>query len=250
MENSKTPIFIYTHSDCQFIWGALLGQMKKYVEGFDIHFAYNNTFNDIANHPIPKEWKLHTYTDNILWTDRVNAILHEIDSKYVLFIHEDWLPTGNVRPKVVDDMTKWMDKNDIDFLLSYSHWSRVDVQLGEESGYTGYKFYKEDNHIFQPAIWKKTTFEDFTRDLKKGKNQNEDADTLSYMNSRRCFSVQNVGTVRSLRTTNSLFFPHMHALSEGKWNFTKYPSLKKMLDDYGIDTNSRGIHTWWELDSQ
>ena len=37
---------------------------------------------------------------------------------------------------------------------------------------------------------------------------------------------------------------------EGLWNFTKYPVLKELLDSFGIDTNSRGIHTWWELDTQ
>jgi hypothetical protein len=250
MNKSKIPILIYTHSDVEYMWVALLGQMNKYVNGFDVHFAYNDTFKGINNHPIPKDWKLHTYTDNTIWTDRVNSILKEIDSKYVLFLHEDWLPTGDVVPKIVDNMVEWMDKNRIDFLLSYSHWTRVEHQQGEETGYPLYKFYKEDNHIFQPAIWLKSTFEEFTSVLKKAKNQNEDADTLRFMNTRKCYSVQNSTTVRSLRTTNSLFFPHMHALSEGKWNFTKYPTLKKLLDDYGIETNSRGIHSWWELDTQ
>jgi len=70
------------------------------------------------------------------------------------------------------------------------------------------------------------------------------------MSKKNCWSVQNRSTVTSLRTTNSLIFPHMHALSQGLWNFTKYPTLKKFLEEFGIDTNTRGVHTWWELDTQ
>ena len=71
-----------------------------------------------------------------------------------------------------------------------------------------------------------------------------------FMRNKNCYSVQNIKTIRQYRTTNSLIFPHMHVLSEGLWNFNKYPTLKGLLDEYEIDTNSRGIHTWWELDTQ
>jgi hypothetical protein len=147
-------------------------------------------------------------------------------------------------------MYNFMSENSWDYLLSYAHYSVVESQDGIFTGHDDYYFYKEDSHIFQPAIWKKTVFEEFTNQLDKTKNQNEDQDCLSFMRSKNTYSVQNVKTVRQYRTTNSLIFPHMHALSEGLWNFTKYPTLKKLLDGYGIDTDSRGIHTWWELDTQ
>ena len=70
------------------------------------------------------------------------------------------------------------------------------------------------------------------------------------MSTKNCWSVQNRETVLSLRTTNSLFFPHMHALSQGLWNFTKYPTLKLLLESYGVDTSTRGTHSWWELHTQ
>jgi len=186
----------------------------------------------------------------MIWTDRIATILNEIDDKYVLFIHEDWLPTNKVTNVVVNDMVMFMEKNEIDYLLSYSHISTTSIQEGIPTTYDDYFFYKEKNHIFQPAIWKTKTFKEFSNTLKKGKNQNEDGDCLNFMGSKNCFSVQNIKTVTSLRTTNSLFFPHMHALSQGLWNFTKYPQLKELLNSYHIDTDSRGIHSWWELDTQ
>lgn len=248
--NSKISLFIYTHSDCSFIWPALIGQINSYVEGIDIHFAYNNTLDDIEKYNIPKNWIKHTYVDNIIWTKRIESILNEIDSDYVLFIHEDWLPINKVSGKLLNEMAEIMNKNNWDYLLSYAHYSVVESQSGIFTGYDDYYFYKEDSHIFQPAIWKKSVFQEFSSSLHKAKNQNEDEDCLRFMRNKNTYSVQNVKTVRQYRTTNSLIFPHMHALSEGLWNFTKYPSLKKLLDDYNIDTNSRGIHTWWELDTQ
>jgi hypothetical protein len=247
---SKIPLFIYTHSDCSFIWSALIGQINEHVKDIEIHFAYNNTIDDIEKYGIPKSWIRHTYTDNIVWTKRINSILKEIDCEYLLFIHEDWIPTGIVSGKILDEMYNFMSKNSWDYLLSYAHHSVVESQDGIFTGYDDYYFYKEDSHIFQPAIWKKTVFQEFTDKLDKAKNQNEDQDCLSFMRSKNTYSIQNAKTVREYRTTNSLIFPHMHALSEGLWNFTKYPTLKCLLDGYGIDTDSRGIHTWWELDTQ
>ena len=248
--NSKIPLFIYTHSDCAFIWPALIGQVNKYVKDVEIHFAYNNTIDDIEKYDIPKNWIRHVYIDNIIWTKRINSILNEIDSKYVLFIHEDWIPTAKVSGKILDEMYNFMSKNNWDYLLSYTHYSVSEIQEGISTGHEDYFFYKEDSHIFQPAIWRSSVFREFSKVLNKAKNQNEDEDCLEFMRNKNCYSVQNIKTIRQYRTTNSLIFPHMHALSEGLWNFNKYPTLKGLLDEYEIDTNSRGIHTWWELDTQ
>jgi hypothetical protein len=258
---SKTPLLIYTHSDCDFIWPALIGQVQKYVVDVEVHFGYNDTLVDITNYNIPSDWILHTYDDNLIWTEKVNQLLKQFESKYVLFIHEDWLPTNYVYGNIIDDMTEFMDEVNCGFLLSYinSDHTRVTRRLydttnpkefGIESKYEGFYFYREDSHIFQPAIWNKKVFEEFTEKLKKRKNQNEDVDCLEFMRRKNAYSIQGEKDIVNKRTTTSLFFPHMHALSEGLWNFGKYPTLKELLDSYGIDTNSRGIHTWWELNWQ
>ena len=147
-------------------------------------------------------------------------------------------------------MISFMKENQCNYLLSYSHISTTSRQSGIFSGYKDYYYYKENNHIFQPAIWKKDIFEEFCYVFNKTKNQNEDNDCLNFMSKKNCYSIQNIETVISLRTTNSLLFPHMHALSEGLWNFKKYPSLQLLLESYGVDTTTRGVHSWWELDTQ
>lgn len=249
--NSKISILIYTHSDYSFIWPALIGQVEKYVDkDIEIHFLYNDTIDNIVLHQIPDHWLKHVYNDQLIWTKRVHSVLYEIKTEYILFLHEDWIPIGSVSKKLLEQMCDVMTHNNWDYLLSYSHFSVTDNQPGIFTGYDDYYFYKSDSHIFQPAIWKHSVFEEFSRVLNKTKHQNEDQECLSFMRNKNTYEVQNVKTVRQYRTTNSLIFPHIHALAEGLWTFTKYPSLKELLGGYGIDTDTRGIHTWWELDTQ
>jgi hypothetical protein len=249
--NSKVSILIYTHSEYSFVWPALIGQMGKHVDKtIEVNFLYNENIDDINLYNIPENWVKHTYKEDLIWTKRVNCVLPRINSEYILFLHEDWIPIAEVSEKILKEMCDFMINNNWDYLLSYSHFSVTDNQPGIFTGYDDYYFYKSDSHIFQPAIWKHSVFEEFSRVLNKTKHQNEDQECLSFMRNKNTYEVQNVKTVRQYRTTNSLIFPHMHALAEGLWTFAKYPTLKDLLDSYGIDTNTRGIHTWWELDTQ
>jgi hypothetical protein len=225
--------------------------LLKHVKDIDIHWLFEDTADQkLTDNLVPLHWYKHVYSENLIWTKRIGKALNEIEDDYILFLHEDWLPIAEVKNTILNDMVQFMEDQSCRYLLSYSHISRVTQQEGIFTGYDKYYYYKEENHVFQPAIWKKNVFIDFCRDLDKTKHQNEDSDCLNYMSQKNPMSVQNRETALTLRTTNSLFFPHMHALSEGLWNFTKYPTLKEFLETFGIDTNSRGIHSWWELDTQ
>ena len=249
---SKVKIVIYTHSEYSFVWKPFIEQMNKFVDpNIDIHFGYNETADPLViKEMIPRHWNLHTYPEDYVWTARVNKILREVDSEYVLFLHEDWIPVGEVKGEVLDYCSDFMREIKCGFLLGYSHISVTSIQPGIPTIYPEYTFFKEDAHIFQPAIWDKNVFEEFCTVLNKSKHQNEDVDCLNFMRQKNTYSVQNYNTVTTLRTTNSLIFPHMHALSQGLWNFTKYPTLEELLQSYGVNTKDRGIHTWWELDTQ
>lgn len=248
----SVSILIYTHDEYSFLWKAMFPLCKKYINNdISIHVLYNNNANknEVSKY-IPNEYTHHTYDPSHIWTKRILHCLREINDEYILFLHEDWLPIGNVKKSILDEMVTFMKLQNCGFLLSYSHISTTSTQSGIFTGYDHYYYYQEKNHIFQPAIWNKHVFEEFCTVLHKSKHKNEDSECLNFMNLKNCWSVQNKETVTSLRTTNSLMFPHMHALSEGLWNFKKYPTLKQLLDSFDIDTNSRDIHTWWELDTQ
>lgn len=240
-------ILLYSHSEYSFMWKAMIPLLEKFCKDLQINFLIDSGTNI---EQIPGHWIIHTYEDETIWTKRVLIALKKIESEYVLFLHEDWLPIGDVKLDILSEMIDFMKSHDSKFLLSYSHISTTSMQEGIPSKHPNYFFYFEKNHIFQPAIWEKNTFIDFCQVLDKTKHQNEDSDCLYFMSNKNCTSIQNIKTVTSLRTTNSYFFPHMHALSEGLWNFQKYPQLKSFLDSFGIDTDTRGTHTWWEIDTQ
>jgi hypothetical protein len=61
-----------------------------------------------------------------------------------------------------------------------------------------------------------------------------------------CYGIVNTKFWNS--TPRSLFYPHMHAIVQGKWTFLKYPTLKALVEAYGIDTSTRGIDTTWLID--
>ena len=74
----KVPLVIYTHSDYSFLYNAVIGQINKYVNDIDIHICYNeNATIDIINN-FPLNWIKHTYTDGIVWSQRVYKCLTEI----------------------------------------------------------------------------------------------------------------------------------------------------------------------------
>ena len=209
-------ILVYTHSEYSFIWGPVIFLLKKYVKNTDIHWLYdeNASINLIDNY-VPATFIKHTYNENDIWTKRVYKCLQNISNDYILFIHDDWFPINVIEHSILESMVQFMKNYNCNFLLSYSHISVTNSQEGIFTGFKDYYFYKEQSHIFQPAIWSKNIFEQFCFTLNKRKDQNEDSDCLEFMKDKNCYSVQNVKTVTRLRTTNSLLFPHMHVLSQG-----------------------------------
>lgn len=249
--NSNIAILVYTHSEYSFLWNIMISLLDKYVDKtIQIIWLTDDNTGDNLKRMIPGSWMYFTYSDSMIWTKRVGNCLNQLSYEYILFLHEDWLPIGNIKEDILNSMIKFMKEYECNYLLAYSHISTTSRQSGIFSGYKDYYYYKENNHVFQPAIWNKYVFEEFCYKLNKTKHQNEDRDCLNFMSNRNCYSIQNIETVTRLRTTNSIFFPHMHALSEGLWNFKRYPSLKSFLESYGIDTSTRGTHSWWELDTQ
>lgn len=249
--NDNIVILVYTHSEYAFIWKAMIPLVEKHCQDVEIHWLFEETADsELIKSSVSTRFIQHTYSVDMIWTKRVLKALHEIDSEYILFLHEDWLPIADVKPYILLEMINFMKKYNSSHLLSYSHISTTSRQEGVPTNHENYYFYFENNHIFQPAIWEKRVFIDFCTVLNKHKHENEDRECLNFMSSKNCTSVQNLATVTTLRTTNSLFFPHMHALSQGLWNFTKYPTLKKFLETFDINTEDRGVHPWWELDTQ
>ena len=245
-------ILVYTHSEYSFLWEMMITLLQRYVHNIDIHWLYDDTCDDVSLEKIPLNFIRHTYSNDLIWSYRVGACLKDIKNEYILFLHEDWIPIDNINNDILNELTQFMKLQNCSYLLSYTHYS---VVLNNE--YRRLK-YKDDvyifdisshGHVFQPAIWDKKTFIEFCK-MAKTKSQNEDTECLNFMRGKKCLSIGSVdpNLIKSI-TTRSAFFPHMHILSQGLWNFKKYPTLKCLLECFNIDTTTRGVHSWWELDT-
>lgn len=257
----SASILIYTHSEYSFFWPVMVGQFAKYNVDCTVHFLIDSTTpKELLDKHIPSSWVLHFYDPSSIWTDRVQKGFLELDSEYVLFLHEDWIPVDHVRMSRLEEVATFMKSKTIGCLLAYHNFGcsldcshTLEPRKTKEFADTQdprYKYQNEPHHFFQPAMWDREIFLQYTQMLRKSKYQNEDLDSLYFWSRQNCWSVQNMETQYTIRTMNSYLFPHIHALSEGKWNLTKYPTLKPLLESYGLETESRGDHSWWELDTQ
>jgi hypothetical protein len=247
---SKTiSILIYTNSEYSFIWNTLFILCNKYIESnIDIHFLFEDTIEKTLLSTIPDNWIKHTYNEDMIWTDRILKALLEIKNDYILFLHEDWVPISSVKKNILDEMITFMSEKDCNFLVSFfCHLDRINYQEKHYTGIDNYYYIKFDGHIFQPAIWNYNCFIEFCSTLKKRKVEIEDLECQHFMNTKNTWSVQDMNSLK-IRSINSLFYPHIHLLSQGLWNDLRYPNLRLFLENMGVDHSSRGTHPWWEKD--
>lgn len=242
----STAILIYTHSEYSFLWKAMFTLCNRYIKDIDIHLLYNDDADiKLVNELVPLNFIKHTYNISQIWTKRVLKGLLEIENEYILFLHEDWFPINTISKDVLISATNFMKDKNCQYLLSY-----YGIQIDNEdifSGYTDYYYTRQICHVFQPAIWNKLTYIDFCTVFDKRKDENECLECQEYTKKINPYFIYNKTNSNTLRTTNSLIFPHYHVICEGLWNFKKYPTLKVLLETFDIDTTTRGVHTWWEL---
>jgi hypothetical protein len=193
----------------------------------------------------PPGWRVFIYDTKLSWSMRVKTCLDTIDSEYLIYIQEDWLLIDYLSNERIKYCIDFMKDCSCEFLLS------LPCNIGDtycDIDYYGYQFIKIFSHYFQPAIWKKTLLNEICLlDIPLSENESEKCFNLT--KERNCFAANSINYPKEL-STRSFFFPHMHAIFQGKWTFVKYPSLKALVESYGIDTTTRGVDDTWEIDYQ
>jgi hypothetical protein len=233
---SSIPILVYTHSEYSFLWKAAIPLLEKYAKEFEIIWCCDS----LLDYTLPSSWKVFIYDPSLSWSLRVKACLETIDSDYLIYIQEDWLLIDSMSAEIVDYCLGFMKVFKCDFLMSYPN----NVREGEyKSKYDNYIFIKIFSHYFQPGIWKKSLLNEICS-LNIPINENESEKCFNLTKERNCFATYNTAYPYYM-STRSLFFPHMHAIYQGKWTFTKYPCLKALVEAYGIDTSTRQIDSSW-----
>jgi len=229
------PIILYTHSEYSFIWNATISLLQKYATGYEIYW-----FSDsLVNYVLPQNFIVCIYDPKLNWSLRLKKYINTINSDYFIYLQEDWLLIDTIDNGKVTYLVNYMKDNAIDFMMSYI---RKEATFIEKSIYEGYEFFKIKGHFFQPAIWNKKLFMKILDLDISLKNYEEDI-VNNITENAKCYSI--IYTITNDVSIPTLYFPHMHAINKGKWTFIKYPCLKALIEEYDIDTSSRGIDTTW-----
>jgi len=248
MDPANMCILLYSHSEYNFLWKATIPLLQRYAPNIKIYFCCNDT----SGYTIPDQWKIHIYDPTTLWPERVKGCMEFIHEKYILYIQEDWLLIDTIQPHVISYLLQFMEDTGCEYLSNYIREAYPENAI--LSQIPSYAFQRSIGHYLQPSIWSRSllykvlsakyppaphfTFTDI-----------EGGDPLRITEESKCYSMIHVSFPKDI-TTRSLFFPHMHAINRGRWTFMKYPTLKALVESYGIDTSTRGIDTEWIINTQ
>ena len=234
------PILLYTHSEYSFLWKAAIPLLEKYANGCPIYFCCDS----VLNFPIPASFHIHIYDATKPWSNRIKGCLETIGSEYLLYIQEDWLLIDTIDSEKLHYCLTFMKEHQCEFLMSDV---RNILAPPIQSKYTDTVFLRTQAHYMQPALWKKDLLYRLSLQVIPLHLYETDI-AYEITNKSICYGIVNTKFWNS--TTRCLFYPHMHAINKGKWTFLKYPTLKALVEAYGIDTSTRGIDTTWLVDYQ
>jgi len=246
----EIPLLIHTHSEFSFLWKAAIPLLERYAAGFKIYWI-TESLGDYAD-AMPPNWNIRFYDQALPWSQRMQPVIKEIPNDYVIYLQEDWLLIDTLSKERLEYFVKFMKERSCEFLMSFPcptcdfFYSKTDPSYITEDG--DMVFHRRPHHYMQPAIWKKTLLEELCAvPLKLSEYENRWSIDLT--GARNCIGVFNKQFV-NCHSTTSLMFPHMHAIHNGQWTFKRYPTLKALVESYGIDTSTRSVNTYWLIGFQ
>jgi hypothetical protein len=241
--NTKTTfcILLYTHSEYSFLWKASIPLLEKYASKFTIYWCCDK----LLNYKLPSNFIPVFYDSKVNWSFRIKEALKIMNYEYVLYLQEDWLLIDNICPDKINYLTSFMKEKGCEFLMSDIRQKWIEAPI--PTIYEDYEFQRINGHWMQPAIWKKTLLDKIVvHDIALRDNEVKEAYEIT--KKALCYVVRN--TRFKEVSTRTLYFPHMHSIVGGKWTFFKYPTLKALVESYGIDTTTRGVDKTWIVDYQ
>jgi hypothetical protein len=201
--------------------------------------------DSILDFKLPSNFIPVFYNDKVNWSFRIKEALKIMNYEYVLYLQEDWLLIDNMCPDKISYLTLFMKEKGCEFLMSDIRQRWIESPI--PTIYEDYEFQRINGHWMQPAIWKKTLLDRIVENDIAMKDY-ELKEAYEITKSVICYAIRNVRFKEV--STRTLYFPHMHSIVGGNWTFIKYPTLKALVESYGIDTSRRGVDKTWILDYQ
>ena len=237
------PIITYTNSRCSDALVIYLDLLRKYY-GIPSHtILTDRIIYDNKSEPLPNI-KYITYNDKDPFYDIWIRCLSNFQSKYFLYMQEDFFLYKPVNADLLNYYLQVMEENDH---ISCIRLLKSGINSNIPAEGISSLFYVDYNTDYpfsmQPTIWRT---KDFLK-IQETKIQvipwdewKINGDVLLKLDLTSLYHYNNESK-RGMSHYGSDVFPYIAtALVKGKWNTKEYPELKVILKEYNVDISKRG----------
>ena len=246
-------ILVYSHSDCIDVWDLTCKLLLKYnINDIDIVWGIDKQKNFI----FPENFKIKYYNSTYNYTSRILTILNQINYKYIIHIHEDWLPCNYIYKNNINKVIEIMDDFNIKYVRTYRCLGGrptpqlEKINMCKKDVNNEYKLYYlppncQNLIALQPALWNYEFMKNTFSLIPNCSIQSTEAP-----NKAKQFWLANPEKIAYIGPTDlqidqyilaitSFIYPHVHAICRGKW--MPNPEVQTILKEYNINISNRGI---------
>jgi hypothetical protein len=254
-------IAVFTHSSFADVWPITAGQLHKNAPRF-----YKYWFsNDDASPTVMQQhvalfskpnFELILYNGTLPLQGRTAWAVHQIQSKYFLFVLEDTISIGDVNTMTVETVLRIMKQNSLVHMKSFrameslnTTYVQIPTSYEDKSILKGYEcFYVPHEAAYflsiQPGIWATSAMQQlFESVVPEGNAWNgyefhaSQSWARSNFNHQFGFITNNLNNSIAADMRVSFFFPHVHAMRRGQWDPVHRDILSGMLTTYHYTGN-------------
>lgn len=242
---------IYTH-DTYFdaLWVTLECQIRHLGTFQKTYIAANRIPSSDELPEVARELELIwlVYDEGKAYSDRLAQVVEEVSEEIVFFAHEDMPLMSTPR---TDYLFEAKDLLIAKQNLACARLIRVALLRWPLSAYrVGFRAFSKIPRFskwqvtVQPTIWKRSSFVRFLEEVKGLSVWEFETASANAMRRTKLRALQPKfsGVRRGRHHRDSAVYPYVAtAIVKGKWNFSEYPELGKILESNGLDPLVRGI---------
>lgn len=242
---STMPLVVYTHSSYSDVLEVFVGEFSRYWNAYfsliiacdadglgDVKAVCEQTSATITS--------FICYDDSVEYSLRVQQVMAQlIDHQYVIFLHEDMVPTAKPDMAVLDELRNYLIVHDLSFLsitrnTTYESKKRVSKNISCSS--TGYRYVVQPSFLCPPAWIKQLST------LPRPMNIWQLEEFFKTSPDTVYFCDQPESLLRGEAHYETLSLPHIStAITKGRWNFREYPyEVSRLSARYRINLSIRG----------
>ncbi len=231
----KVAYVTYSHSSCEDLWEAYVGQLNKYSPKLNSYACLDKNTTIFPN--------VYIYDDESPYYTQVLGCLDQVKEDFIIPMLEDFILYDYVVQEKLTFILNFLIDNPS---LSYVRLIKSGVEDSEKIGDEIYSVPLTSSYPYsmQPSIWRK---EDFIRLYNQSKVEyirQEQAHHESYrkLKLQGAYFYKDEIKRKSSRHFDSSVFPYIAtAVVKGKWNVREYKEeLLSIFEEYNINPDKRG----------